>query len=512
MHDYLEQLLIVLAVGSAVAIGAKRINIPYNVALVVVGLLLVLMNVLPQTPMNPEIVLLVFLPVLVFQGALSADDASMREAARPILALAVPGVALSLVATAAIAAWELDLPFSVALLLGAVLAITDTVSVLLAFRSVRVPHRLAAIMEGESLFNDGTALVLVGVAATVVLQGFADPLAIGRQLLVAIAAGTFLGAALGTLGAGVLRRTPDDLTAILASLVTAFATSLLAERYGGSAVIAVVIAGVLVGREMRAGLPPSRVLALRDFWEFAAFVINVWLFLLVGLQLRSDLLLREAVPILLAVVALHAGRAVAVYGCFGALHLAGSGVPWRWQHVMVFGNIKGALSMAAVLALPQGIAYRDRLVAIVFGVTLVTLVAQALPFKRFLTWLDVAGSGDDAQADEDRAVLISARRGQTELDALLGAGLISRHEHADAWSALQREIIAAERSLRRGSGEPHGRLAQPSVLTARKAALLDAARLGLISERTARAHVASIDEQLLRVAASEHGAPSGEQA
>ena len=96
MLDYLEQLLIVLAIGSAVAIGAKRISVPYNVALVVVGLLLVLMDVLPDTPMNPSVVMLVFLPILIFQGALSADGTSMRQAARPILALAVPGVALSL--------------------------------------------------------------------------------------------------------------------------------------------------------------------------------------------------------------------------------------------------------------------------------------------------------------------------------------------------------------------------------------------------------------------------------
>src|SRR5687767_11653413 len=171
MREYLEQLLLVLAIGSAVAIGAKRINVPYNVALVVVGLLLMLMNVLPQTPMDPGVVLLVFLPILIFQGALSADDTSMRRAARPILALAVPGVALSLLATAAIAALVIGLPFPIALLLGAVLAITDTVSVLLAFRSVRVPLRLAAIMEGESLFNDGTALVLVSVCATVVMRG-----------------------------------------------------------------------------------------------------------------------------------------------------------------------------------------------------------------------------------------------------------------------------------------------------------------------------------------------------
>ena len=503
MREYLEQLLVVFAIGSGVAILAKRVNVPYNVALVVVGLLLVLMDVLPRTTMDPNVVLLLFLPILVFQGALSADDVGMKRAARPILALALPGVAISLVATATLAAWEIGLPFAVALLLGAVLAITDTVSVLIAFRSVRVPHKLAAIMEGESLFNDGTALVLVSVCATVLIQGYAEPSAIARMLLVAIVGGLLLGAVGGTVGALVLRYAPDDLTAILASLVAVFATSLLTEHLHGSAVIAVVVAGVLVGHEMRARLEPSRVLALQGFWEVAAFVINVWLFLLVGIQLSGDMLVREAWPILLAVVALHVGRAVAVYGCFGALHLAGQGVPWRWQHVMVFGNVKGALSMAAVLALPEEIPYRERLIAIVFGVTLVTLLTQALPFRRFLSWLGVAGQVEAREVDESRAVLIGARRAQLELDQLLASGLISRHEHAERRAAFQRDIIAAERTLRSAAAHSGGNVVLPAVLTAQKAAILDAARRGLITERTATDHVAALDERLLQVSAGD---------
>src|SRR6188768_530309 len=391
MHEYLEQLLLVLAVGSAVAIGAKRIGIPYNVALVVVGLLLVLMNVLPQTPMNPDVALLVFLPILVFQGALSADDVSMRQAARPILALAIPGVALSLVATAAVATWALDMPFEAALLLGALLSITDTVSVLLAFRSVRVPHRLAAIMEGESLFNDGTALVLVSVTTSAILaQGHLDLTHAARALLVATVGGAALGAGFGALGTVVLRRTPDNLTAILASLVMVFGTSLAAERVHASPVIAVVVVGVFVSLAARDALGPSRVLALHGFWETAGFVLNVWIFLLVGMQLRTELLVQEAGTIVLALVAMHAGRAVAVYGCFAVLRALGAeNVPTRWQHVMVFGNIKGALSMAAVLALPASLAYRERLIAVVFGVTFFTLVMQGLPFRRVLLWLGV---------------------------------------------------------------------------------------------------------------------------
>jgi CPA1 family monovalent cation:H+ antiporter len=506
MREYLEQLLLVVAVGSAVANAAKRAGVPYNVALVLVGLLLVLTNVLPQTILDPAVVLLVFLPMLVFQGALSADDVTMQAASRHILALAFPGVAVTLLATGAVAAWGIGLPISIALLLGAILAITDTVSVLLAFRSVRVPHRLAAIMEGESLFNDGTALVLVGVTATVAIGGFTGPAAIARTLVIAIAAGGLLGAAAGVIGTIVLRRAPDDLSAVLTSLVAVFATSLLAEEVGGSAVIAVVVAGVLIGREMRARLEPSRVLALLGFWEIAAFGLNVALFLLVGMQLRSELLLQEAWPIALAVVALHVGRAVAVYGSFSLLRLAGHGVPWRWQHVMVVGNIKGALSMAAVLALPAGMPFRERLIAIVFGVTLVTLVTQALPIRPFLTWLGVAAKGDDGGADDRRAVLIGAKRAQAELDTLVASGLISRHEHAARWAEFQRDVIEAERALRHIGESPQASVALPAVLNARKAAILDAARRGLITDRTAGAHIASLDEQILQVASREHGA------
>ncbi|HEY6559646.1 MAG TPA: sodium:proton antiporter [Polyangiaceae bacterium] len=501
MRDQLESFLLVLAVGSAVAIGAKRIGVPYNVALVLVGLVLVLLT--PPTRMNPDIIMVLFLPILVFEGALFADAESLREAARPILALSVPGVALSLIGTAAVATWALDLPFAAALLLGSILAITDTVSVLLAFRSVRVPHRLKAIMEGESLFNDGTALVLVSLTTTVVASGVFDPTQTARSLIIAIFGGLALGAAFGALGAAVLRHTPDHLTAILASLVLVFSASLVSESVHASPVIAVVVAGVAVGHAARRALEPSRVLALQGFWETAGFGLNVLIFLLVGMQIRADTLFAEAGSIALALVALHAGRAIAVYGCFGILRAVSRElVPMRWQHVMVLGNIKGALSMAAVLALPQGLPHRERFITIVFGVTFVTLLTQALPFRRILKSLGVASVSAHPELDAAKAVLVSARRAQAELDELLASGLISRKDHAERRAAFQREIIRAESELRGPAGE-HVRdaLADVAILNAQKSALLDAARRGLIAEETAMARVNELDRSLVRLGA-----------
>ncbi len=505
MRHELERLLIVFAIGSAAAIGAKRIAAPYNVALVVVGLLLVLMDVLPKTPMNPELVLLVFLPVLVFEGALFADADSLRGAQVPILALAVPGVLLSLLGTAAVANLGLGLPFTAALLLGAILAITDTVSVLLAFRSVRVPRRLAAIMEGESLFNDATALVLVSVATGVVAQGRLDTLDTIRAFGVAMIGGVAMGAALGALGAAVLRSTPDHLTAILASAVLVFATSLLAERAHASPVMAVVVAGLFVGRSARHHLEPARVLALQGFWEAAGFVLNVVLFLLVGMQIDGRSLLEEAAPIGLALLALHAGRAAAVYGCFAVLRATRRDrVPIRWQHVMVIGNIKGALSMAAVLALPADLPHRDRLVTIVFGVTFVTLVAQALPFHRLLGWLRVTELRSNHTLDAARARLIAARRGLRELGELVSAGLVSRNDHARRQAAFQEQVLGAEATLRNAASDyAPDAIVELALLNAQKSAVVDAARRGLIELPAAEAEIAAFDRALINLSRDE---------
>jgi CPA1 family monovalent cation:H+ antiporter len=505
MREALESYVAVFGVGAVVAVGAKRIGVPYNVALVIIGLLMVFGNVLPNSPLHPDVVLVAFLPVLVFEGALFADADSLRDASRPILALAIPGVAISLVGTASVATFALGLPFSAALLLGALLSITDTVSVLLAFRSTRVPHRLAAIMEGESLFNDGTALVLVSLCTGIVTTGHVDTSATVRALLLAIVGGVAVGAIFGAVGAAALRRTPDHLTGILTSGVLVFATSLLAERIHASPVIAVVVAGLVVGRAARRALEPSRVLALQGFWEASGFSINVLLFVLVGMQLDARMLLTEAGSILAAVVALHIGRAVAVYGCFAIMRaLRGDVVPLKWQHVMVFGNIKGALSMAAVLALPATMPHRSRLVAIVFGVTFFTLLTQALPFRRFLRAMKIAGPSFDA-FDRARAQLISARRGQTELDAMLATGLLSRADHAERRAAFQRVIIEAERQLRSPIADVHDdEVIDGAVLTAQKAALLDAARRGLVGSDTAEQEIAQIDRRLLKLSAHEH--------
>lgn len=505
MHERLSSLVSVLAVGTLVASASKRLGVPYNVALVLVGLALVILDVLPPTPLDSQLVLVVILPLLVFEGALFADTDGLRRAAAPIVALAVPGVIISLLGTAALAMWFVGFSFSAALLLGALLSITDTVSVLLAFRSASVPRQLQSIMEGESLFNDGTALVLVSVTTTMLLQGSFELGFAVRGMTVAIGGGIAVGAAGGALGALVIRKAADHLIAVLASIVLTFGTALLAESIHASPVIAVVIAGVAVGRSARAVLEPATVLALKGFWATVGFLLNVLVFELVGMQLRTSDLIAEAGPILLTLVALHVGRAIAVYGSFAAFgRWLGARTPLRWQHVMVVGNIKGALCMAAVLALPQTTPFRDRLITIVFGVTFLTLVTQALPFRRVLHWLGVSASAGHSAIDHAKATLLGARHGQIALDELMQAGVLSQRDHAERRAVLQREAIDAERILRDVSAR-HERdhVADVAVLLAQKAALQEAAQRGLISDYSAEERVASIDSRLIALATEE---------
>lgn len=500
MRHTLEILMLILAVGSAVAIGAKRVGIPYNVALVLVGLGLVLLRVLPTQPLDPELILVGVLPVLVFEGALFANLDHLRESRDAILMLSIPGVAISLFATAGVATWGLSLPFATALVLGALLAITDTVSVLLAFRAVRVPARLAAIMEGESLFNDGTALVLVTTTASIAAGANAGVLDISRSLVVAIVGGGIFGGIFGTLGAAALRATPDHLTAVLVTIVTAFGASLVSENLHASPVIAVVIVGLVLGRAARRSLTPSRVLALRGFWETIGFALNVFVFLLVGMQIDAVALLSEAPVIFAALLALHLGRAAAVFSGTAALRVLGRDlVPMRWQYVMIFGNIKGAISMAAVLALPDSMPFKSRLVAIVFGVTFVTLVTQALPFARFLRWLKITEQGAEPELARARARLIAARRGQVELDALLESGLLSRRPHAEQRAQLQRDVLAAERVLRAADVEGNDHHVTAAVLDAQRGALAEAARRGVLDQDAATELLGDIDERMLRL-------------
>jgi CPA1 family monovalent cation:H+ antiporter len=499
------------------AIAAKRARLPYNVALVVGGLLISMGHLLPgMPPLNPEVVFLVLLPLLLFEGGIMADLGGIRANAVPILVLSTVGMVMVIAATGLALHFTVALPLWPAFLLGALLSVTDTVSILYAFRRAPVPPRLSGIIQGESLFNDGTALVAYAAIASVV-AGAATPslTALGARVLMASVGGAVVGLALGLLGGFIIRRTEDPLAEIMVTTAVALSSFVAAEQFHLSGAISAVTAGLVVGHTLRREVSPQSQVAIHTFWEYATFGVNTFLFLAVGLTTKPETLRGYIPETLLAVACVFAGRAVGIYGPFLLMRWLRptESIPVRWQHVFIAGNIKGALSIGLALGLPESTPARDKLVAIAFGVTLVSLVGQGLMLTQVLKWLGLLHQDEVALSlAEQRGRLISSRAAHQELEVLNGQGLLPRAAYDHLRSEYQVNIARAERELRRISEQHLEQSARDLIamrrrlIDAERTALQGARRGGLIPEATAEHMLAQLDERTLALERMLHGA------
>jgi len=493
------------------AIAAKRAHLPYNVALVVGGMLITLTHLLPAvSPLDPEVVFLVCLPALLFEGGFSANLEGIRSNAVPIGLMATVGMLVAIGATGSFLRWGLALPWGPALLLGAILAVTDTVSIMFAFRHAPVPSRLAGIVLGESLFNDGTALVAYAAITRIAEGAQVSAPGLAAEVVLATAGGLAVGVSLGLVGGFVLRHADDPLTEIMATTALAFAAFVGAEQIHVSGAIAAVTAGLAVGYTARHKLSPTSQVALHSFWEYAGFGVNTFLFLSVGLATSPTSLLQNWWPTLVAVGCVFAGRAVAVYLPFGALRWIkrSASVPGRWQHVFVIGNIKGALSIALVLGLPAATPHRGLLVNVAFGVTFVSLVFQGLLLSRALRALGLIHRDPVSDAaSAQRAELIAARAARQELDQLMAHGALPRMAYEHLRGEYQVSIAEAERALRKlyeTNLSEGARLlldVRRRLIDAERNAVSVANRTGLISDEAAERHLARIDARTLELEA-----------
>jgi len=382
-----------LVVASAVAMLARRVKLPYTIALVLAGLAMgAARGLLPEAVLSLHIsetlLMAVLLPALLFEAAFHVNLTDFTANVRAILLLALPGVAVGILlagtAFRVVLPWfDLPVTLTVACLVGAMLAATDPVSVIALFKELGAPKRLALIMEGESLLNDGVAVVAFGVLAAAAglgpHAGEFDAAALLRFILVEIGGGLLIGLACGALVSWILSLTEDHLVEITLTTVAAYGAYLLADRIHASGVIAVVTAGMFCGNYgARHGMSPATRVAVVSFWEYAVFAVNSIVFLLIGMEID---LARVASMLPAAIVVFLILTAVRAAGIWSLTPLAsryegpfGPG----WRAVLTWGGLRGGISMVLALWLakqdnfPLGEPIRD----LVFAVVLIILLVQ----------------------------------------------------------------------------------------------------------------------------------------
>lgn len=397
IEEQLKQFLLVLSVSLSVATLPQMASwfrqIPYTLLLVIVGLGLALVDV-RLVNLSPELILLIFLPPLLFEAAWNLQWSNLKQDFLPICLYALLGVVFSIVGVAFGLQQLAGVPLTTALLIGASLSATDPISVTALFRELGVEKRLTTLMEGESLFNDGMAVVAFSFLLAFSL-GRTEPSL--QPLLVELFAVIGIGVGIGCLiGFGISYLTQRfDLPLVEQSLtlVSAYGTYLLTEDLGGSGVIGVVTTGLILGNfGSRIGMNPRTRIIVSEFWEFLAFFVNSIVFLLIGDQIRFAILGENLTTIALAIGAMLVTRAISIYGLsFLSNRLADSQIPLPEQTMLWWGGLRGSVSIALALSMPVLVAEREAIIATVFGAVLFTLLFQGLTAKPLLGKLQLLG-------------------------------------------------------------------------------------------------------------------------
>lgn len=368
-----------LLIAAVVAIATRRLNLPYSVGLAAVGILLGILPYSPRISLTRDLLFTVLLPPLIFEAAFYINWKLLRRDLGVIVALATFGVALSAGVTTVgmhyLAGWQ----WLSAAVFGVLIAATDPVAVIATFNEAGVGGRLRLLLESESLFNDGTAAVAFGVALEFLTGETPGPLQSIFQFVITAGGGLLCGFIVAGAALALAGRTQDHLVEITLTTVAAWGSFLLAEHFGASGVLASMAAGLIVGNVGSMGIMTSRGKeAAHAFWEFAAFVANSLVFLLMGMQVAHENFVAVWLTAVIAIALVLLGRAAAVYPVCGLFHWSAVRVPWREQHILFWGGLRGALALALSLALPAEMPQRDTIITLSFAVVTFSIFVQGV--------------------------------------------------------------------------------------------------------------------------------------
>jgi CPA1 family monovalent cation:H+ antiporter len=373
---FLLLLILVGALATVLGLVSRRARLlPYPVVLAGAGVVVGLLPGGQLTQVSSDVILLAFVPGLVFEAALTLDLAELKRRMLPVGLLATVGVALTVVLIGTLSHLILGLSWASGMLLGAILAATDPIAVVTLMRRLKAPGGLSAILEGESLFNDGTGVALFTAVLATILSGSPSLGDAAVRFVEITLGGAAIGLAVGFLGLLLLRFAEDAPLEILATLVIAYGSYLAADIVGASGIVAVVVAGIVVAR-YGAGLGRLHGPQLLGFWSLLAFVLNAVLFILVGAALPAWRLIPVLGFVVVVFLIMLVTRAVPVYGLLGASALRPPPIPWSWRHLTFWAGLRGALSVALALSVADVPGVDSRVSVIAYGVVLLSLLIQ----------------------------------------------------------------------------------------------------------------------------------------
>jgi CPA1 family monovalent cation:H+ antiporter len=505
------QVVAMLAVAVLVAYVADRFRVPYTVAMVLTGLGVSVLGLgvgpVQVFELEPELILMTFLPGLLFEAGYHINLSELRDNLKTILIMAIPGLVISAAISGGLISLGLGLPIATALLFGVLISATDPIAVTALFKDLGVDKRLGVIVEGESLFNDGVSIVLysilIGVAMGQTDLSLIDGIA---DLLVTMAGGAALGAAVGFLTAELMRHTEKPLIDLALTSILAYGLYLFAEEalHGRvSPVIAVVVAAIVVGSYgLRGRHSATSTTTIITFWEFVVFLINSAIFLLIGLEISISNLIDNAVPLAITIGAVLLARAVVVYVLGFVVNKLKPGFVLKWAHVMFWGGLRGAVSIALVLSLPTALESRQLLITMAFGYVLFSLIGQGLTIGPLLKLLGLTRRSERAREFEE--LLAQSAAAQASITALkhmedehLISSMLVDQLESRYTPRIQnihirlREMVAEEPSL----VDTNVRLIKREITNSQKRAIRSLLNRGTISEEIYKECIGKIDNQ-----------------
>jgi CPA1 family monovalent cation:H+ antiporter len=509
--------VILLAIAAGVAVAAQRFNFPYTVALVLAGFVASTLGEVVAVEVSPDLILALLVPPLLFEATLHLPWSKLRADLVPVLLLAIVGTGVGTLGLGALVHYALDLPWAAAFAFGALISATDPVAVIAFFKSLGTPKRLSVLVEGESLFNDAVAVVAFGLA---IAAAGGEEFTIGGaavDFIVVSVGGLVVGVVLGyVVGEIFLARVDDPLIETSTTLALAYGSYLLAEEVGAilgrevhfSGILAVVAAGLVVGTVGFGNTSPSTRLTLEHFWELLTFLVNSLVFLVIGLTIDPRDLTDEMPAVAVALVGVLVVRVVLVYGLAELTERLAPRryIPMAFRHVMTWGGLRGAISLALVLTLSVDRFDEDTIHTITvmtFWVVLFTLIIQGTTMSGLIRRLGLAGKADNELAQQrHQARIAMARAGQFEVGRLGAEGVLSSGL-ADALSrTYQRDVVTHSGALT-DHLRTHPELevamllqARRDALFAERSALADTVRTGLIESQVGSELVIELDGRL----------------